>query len=110
MGNGKKSLLRGIRKRLMYHDLREMVFLLRVLYQVSPVVDYEKSLIFLQSCILILVNTLCTLGTVNKRNKSVSTRIKSKKVLRVSSPVARGAAMDFPAFSLGSPRKTKGDL
>lgn len=26
MGNGKKSLLRGIRKWLMYHDLREMVF------------------------------------------------------------------------------------
>ena len=94
----------------MYHDLREMVFLLRVLYQVSPVVDYEQSLIFLQSCILILINTLSTLGAVNKRNKSVSTRIKSKKVLRVSPPVARGAAMDFPAFSLGSPRKTRGNL
>ena len=77
MGNGKKSLLRGIRKWLMYHDLRERVFLLRVLYQVSPVVDYEQSLIFLQSCILILINTLSTLGTVNKRNKSV--KHKNKK-------------------------------
>ena len=92
LGNGKKSLL-------MYHDLGQRAFFNKgSLTGVSAVVDYEQSLIFLESCILILVNTLSTLGTVNLRNESVSTRIKSKKVLRVSSPVACGAAMDFPAF------------